>query len=110
AGFQETGDKPHDKADEDGSDDAHGQSPSSPKESFHPSSDLKRTGQFGGGGLRPRFSVPLDQRLDGGDLPVQRGTIRAAQGSVADLAPGFERLAVVVQVAVLDGDDLFYRR
>ena len=45
----------------------------------------------------------LDQRLDLGDTRLQAGNVGAAQGGVADLAPGLEGLAVVVQVAIGNG-------
>ena len=60
--------------------------------------------------LRCRRSVANDQRLHGGDLAIQGGAVRATQRGVADLAPGLERLAVVMQVAILDGDDLRHWR
>src|SRR5690606_7644875 len=60
--------------------------------------------------LRCRRSVPNNQRLNGGDLAIQGGAVRATQRGVADLAPGLERLAVVMQVSILDGNDLRHWR
>src|SRR5450830_1098775 len=51
-----------------------------------------------------------DQRFDLEDLPLQGRAVLAAQVGVADLTPGLEGLAVVMQVAVVDGDNFFHWR
>lgn len=67
-------------------------------------------GQYARALVTKRRSGLGDQRLDHGNLLVQGGAIGAAQGSVADLAAGLEGLAVVVQTAIVDGDNLLHRR
>ncbi len=51
-----------------------------------------------------------DERFDLEDLLRQRGPVSATQVGVTDLAADLERLAVVVQMAIIDGDDLIHRR
>lgn len=51
-----------------------------------------------------------DQRFDRGDLPAQSGAVSTAQGGMTHLAADLEGLAVVVQMAVIDVDNLLHRR
>ena len=48
-----------------------------------------------------------DQRFNLEDLLLQRSFVRAAQVGMTDLATDLERFAIVVQMAIGDGQDFF---